>query len=104
MRKLGRKELIELIYEMKKREIELQNKLDEAESKLAEKNVKIENAGSIAEAAVQLSGIFESAQKAADIYLASIKKSCEESKAENKKTNKKQKRKNKKKSRTKSNK
>ena len=71
LKHLRRSELIDLIYEMKKREIELQTRLDEAEAKLQE--ITIEKAGSIADAAVQLSGVFQAAQEAADSYLKSIK-------------------------------
>lgn len=62
LKHLRRSELIDLIYEMKKREIELQTR-----------EITIEKAGSIADAAVQLSGVFQAAQEAADTYLKSIK-------------------------------
>ena len=62
LKHLRRSELIALIYEMKKREIELQTR-----------EITIEKAGSIADAAVQLSGVFQAAQEAADSYLKSIK-------------------------------
>lgn len=62
LKHLRRSELIDLIYEMKKREIELQAR-----------EITIEKAGSIADAAVQLSGVFQAAQEAADSYLKSIK-------------------------------
>ncbi|MBS5314160.1 MAG: hypothetical protein KHY53_15220 [Clostridiales bacterium] len=62
LKHLRRSELIDLIYEMKKREIELQTR-----------EITIEKAGSIADAAVQLSGVFQAAQEAADSYLKSIK-------------------------------
>ena len=61
------------IYEMKKREIELQTRLDEAEEKLQAREIAMEKAGTIADAAVQLSGVFQAAQEAADTYLKSIK-------------------------------
>ena len=72
LKHLRRSELIDLIYEMKKREIELQTRLDEAEAKLQAREITIEKAGSIADAAVQLSGVFQAAQEAADSYLKSI--------------------------------
>lgn len=50
LKHLRRSELIDLIYEMKKREIELQTR-----------EITIEKAGSIADAAVQLSGVFQAA-------------------------------------------
>ena len=62
LKHLRRSELIDLIYEMKKREIELQTR-----------EITIEKAGSIADEAVQLSGVFQAAQEAADSYLKSIK-------------------------------
>lgn len=62
LKHLRRSELIDLIYEMKKREIELQTR-----------EITIEKAGSIADAAVQLSGVFQAAQEAADSYFKSIK-------------------------------
>ena len=73
LKHLRRSELIDLIYEMKKQEIELQTRLDEAEAKLQAREITIEKAGSIADAAVQLSGVFQAAQEAADSYLKSIK-------------------------------
>ena len=72
LKHLRRSEWIDLIYEMKKREIELQTRLDEAEAKLQAREITIEKAGSIADAAVQLSGVFQAAQEAADSYLKSI--------------------------------
>lgn len=53
--------------------IELQTRLDEAEAKLQAREITMEKAGSIADAAVQLSGVFQAAQEAADTYLKSIK-------------------------------
>lgn len=63
LKHLRRSELIDLIYEMKKREIELQTRLDEAEAKLQAREITMEKAGSIADAAVQLSGVFQAARK-----------------------------------------
>ena len=58
---------------MKKREIELQARLDEAEAQLKDREITIEKSGSIADSAMQLSGVFQAAQEAADTYLNSIK-------------------------------
>ena len=52
---------------------DLQTRLDEAEAKLQAREITMEKAGSIADAAVQLSGVFQAAQEAADTYLKSIK-------------------------------
>ncbi len=73
LRHLGRRELIEIIAAMKKAEMELQQQLEQAEKQLADRTVKIENIGSIAEAALSLNGVFEAAQSAADSYLESLR-------------------------------
>lgn len=48
LKHLRRSELIDLIYEMKKREIELQTRLDEAEAKLQAREITMKKAGTIA--------------------------------------------------------
>ena len=52
----------------------LQAQLKEARDKLKSRTIAIGNAGSIAEASLQLNGVFEAAQKAADEYLAESKR------------------------------
>jgi len=49
--------------------------LERAEQKLREREIHISEAGSIAEAALAVNGIFEAAQQAADDYLRSVKAS-----------------------------
>ncbi len=73
LKKLSRAELLEMLIEQSKEVASLKQQLQEANEKLEDKKIKIENAGSIAEAALQLSGVFEAAQKAADLYLGNIK-------------------------------
>lgn len=72
LRKLNRVELLELLLQMSRENEELQARLKQTEAALAERQLKVGQAGSIAEAALQLSGIFETAQKAADQYLANV--------------------------------
>lgn len=50
---------------------ELQDTIEEMK---ASKEIQLAEAGSIAEAALRLSGIFEAAQEAADLYLMNVKK------------------------------
>ena len=45
-----------------------------AKAELADKRINIEQSGSIAEASLKLTRIFEEAQKAADLYLENVKK------------------------------
>ena len=73
LRRLSRAELLELLVEMSREKDELQKKLDEAEARLADRSIQMENAGSIAKAALDLNEIFSRAQQAADEYVESIK-------------------------------
>lgn len=75
LKRLGRRELIEIIASMKKTELENQKRLAKADEQLASRTIYISNAGSIAEAALALNGVFESAQAAADTYLQSVRAS-----------------------------
>lgn len=73
LKKLNRYQLLELII-MQSEELEqVKAQLAEARRQLEQRNIQIEQAGSIAQAALQLSGIFEAAQSAADIYLQNVK-------------------------------
>ena len=60
LRHMSRTELIEIIYA-------------ELEQQLADRTLRLEKAGSIAEAALALNHVFEDAQAAADAYLSSVK-------------------------------
>lgn len=72
LRKLGRKELVEILLEQSKQIQELQNELEETRTALKEKVIKIDQAGSIAEAALSLNGVFEAAQEACRQYTDNI--------------------------------
>lgn len=73
MKKLGRGQLLEILVRQSKELDRLQEELKAAEDKLADRRIRMEESGSIAEAALKLNGIFEAAQQAADDYLASIR-------------------------------
>lgn len=72
LRKLTRTELLELLLVQSKELDRLNTQLEQAQEKLQEKEIVLSRSGSIAEAALQLSGIFEAAQNAADQYLANV--------------------------------
>lgn len=74
LRKLKRVDLLELLISQGRENEELRHKLAEAEQKLADRQIKTDEAGSIAEAALKLNGVFEAAQAAADQYLENIKR------------------------------
>ncbi len=73
LKKLNRYQLLELIILQTEQIADLEKQLEKARELLESQHVQITQAGSIAEAALQLSGIFEAAQSAADIYLANVK-------------------------------
>ena len=73
LKHLSRMELIDIIYELQKQNEQNAAQIEKLQAALDEKELHIENAGSIAEAAVQISGVLEAAQAAADQYLLSIR-------------------------------
>ena len=72
LRKLNRAELLELLLELSRENEALQAQLKQTEAALSDRRRQMDEAGSIAEAALRLNGIFEAAQKAADQYLSSV--------------------------------
>lgn len=73
LRRLSRRELIEIIYALEKKDAEQQTKIDRLEQQLAGRMVILENAGSIADAVVALNDLFAVAQRTADDYLQSVR-------------------------------
>ncbi len=73
LKRMSRRELVEIIYEMKKNEQRLQAQLETAKEALAKRELYVNQAGSIAEAALALNQVFEAAQAAADDYLRNVK-------------------------------
>lgn len=78
LRRMGRGDLIEIIYQYQKREQELMEENAALQRRLEDRRINIEKAGSIAEAALYLNHIFESAQAAADHYLEEVRASGSE--------------------------
>ena len=73
LRKLKRTELLELLLTQEKENEELRRQLQEARDRLEERKLSLDEAGSIAEAAMRLNGVFEAAQAAADQYLENVR-------------------------------
>ena len=80
-RRLRREDLIEIIYALQKSQAQLQEENEKLQSQLAERRLRLEQAGSIAQAALALNGVFDAAQQAADQYLAEIRQNNEQTKA-----------------------
>ena len=73
LRKLNRVELLQMLLEQGRQNDALRAQLDQANAQLASRQVTLDEAGSIAEAAMQLNQVFASAQRAADQYLENIR-------------------------------
>lgn len=81
LKKLNRVELLEVLVEQGKEnerlteEVKrLQRELEEANEKLKNREIMLDEAGSIAEASLKMNGIFEAAQESAKQYLENIEK------------------------------
>ena len=71
-RHYSRRELIEVIYELERRTEKLERRLNKAKRKLNARSLQMENAGSLAEVAAVISGLFEAADETAQLYLMGI--------------------------------
>lgn len=74
LKKLNRKQLLELLLDQIRRGDALESKLHETELKLLDRSLIQNEAGSIAEEAMRLNGVFEAAQAACNDYIENIKK------------------------------
>jgi len=81
LKKLNRKQVLELLLRQTERADLLEAKLEEAENKLCDRALAEAEAGSLAEASLRLNGVFEAAEAAASQYLENVKKFSGEGKA-----------------------
>lgn len=72
LRKLKRPEMLDRLIEQEAVIEKLQLRVEELEVELKNRSVKIDQAGNLAEAALQVNGVMEAAQKAANHYLENI--------------------------------
>lgn len=74
LRKLSRAELLELLIEKTEEVEQLKAQLEEARQQACEytPEIEYEKAGSLAEASLQVSGVFEAAQRAAQMYITGM--------------------------------
>ena len=76
-RHYSRRELIEIIYELERREERLERKLEKTKEKLKTRTARMERAGSLAEVAAVIAGLFDAADETAAIYLSGIRARAE---------------------------
>lgn len=81
LKKMNRAMLLQLLIEQMEENEKLQSQLAAAQAQLEERRITCENAGSLADAAVQINGVFEAAQAAAQQYLDNIRKMNEDQEA-----------------------
>lgn len=74
LRRLSRSELLEMLIAQTEENSQLKIRLEQAEAQLRDRKIAINNAGSLAEAALSLNGVFQTAEAAAQQYLENIQR------------------------------
>lgn len=72
LKRLNRRELVDIIYQLKKNEEELNEELEQIKKELQDKRLHISNAGSIADAVMSMTNMVSNVQMTADLYLQEI--------------------------------
>lgn len=83
LRRLRRIDLMELLLSQAQEIESLQERVVELEDKLKRREIIVAEAGSIAEAALKLNKVFESAQAAADQYLENVSRLADKADLDN---------------------
>ncbi len=71
-KRLSRSQLIDIIYQLQLKQEELTADNEKLSKALADKRLRVSKAGNIAEAALEIHNVMQSAQDAADHYLEEI--------------------------------
>ena len=74
LRRLSRRELLEMLIAQTAENEQLKTRLEQAEAQLRDRRIAIDKAGSLAEAALSLNGVFQTAEAAAQQYLENIQR------------------------------
>lgn len=78
LKKLKRAELLAILVEQNREIEQLQQELEAVKQQLASREIAIAEAGSIAEAALNLNGVFSAAQAACSQYIDNMKQRSEQ--------------------------
>lgn len=73
LRKAGRTDLLRLLLEQRRENENLRQQLSEIEEQLRNRQITIDQSGTLAEAALKLSGIFDAAETACQYYTENIR-------------------------------
>ena len=72
-KRLSRAQLIDIIYQLQVKQDELTAENEKLKTALADKRLRVKNAGNLAEAALEIHNVMQSAQDAAAHYLEEIR-------------------------------
>ena len=72
LRRLSRRDLLELLVELSEENDRLTARVNELERRLADRELHVREAGSLAEVAAEVSGLLLAAQETADLYLQNL--------------------------------
>ena len=75
--RLRRAELLEILLEQGREQERLQQELDAARQTVAQRELSIQESGSIADAAFRLNDVMGAAQRAADLYTENVKRNMD---------------------------
>ncbi len=78
LRKLKRSELLEILLEQAKELERLEEENSTLKKQLEDRRIRVQNAGTMAEAAFALNGVFEAADAAVRQYMENIRAAAEE--------------------------
>ena len=74
LRRLRRDDLLQILINQQKQIDALNEQLQQSKEALANRDIAIQEAGTLAEAALKMNGVFESAQNAAEEYVQQMRK------------------------------
>ena len=77
-KRLSRSQLIEIIYQLQLKQEELTADNEKLSKALADKRLRVSEAGNIAEAALEIHNVMQAAQDAATHYLEEMRLRCDE--------------------------
>ncbi|MBQ8641299.1 MAG: DNA repair protein [Clostridia bacterium] len=85
LRHLSRRDLLEMLLDLTKENERLKKANKQLEDALQDRTIAILEAGSLAEAALRLNGVFQAAQDACDQYVLNTQQRCKKLEDETKK-------------------
>jgi cell division septum initiation protein DivIVA len=84
LQRLRRRDLLELLIDLSKENEQLREQNKILEAQLNQRTIAVSQAGSLAEAALQLNGVFKAAQAACDQYTHNTQLRCQRMEEETK--------------------